>query len=213
MKEPHIEGVATHDDPESCADAREAGGEALTGARAGWVLSREIRTVRGADAVIRGGRQHDRARYRESSGGPARSQTPSTCGTSRARTGRSPGRPPQMVRRAASGRPKAVTPMMHDQGKSDRPVVPTKPPNNAGRPAAEAVEGRGLAKGNTDEQNAPRTQRRASAPSALDRVREAATKGQGRRVHRAPPPRRRRPPAHGVPTRSKRRRARRASTA
>jgi hypothetical protein len=35
MKEPHIEGTATHDDPESCSDGREAGAEALTGARAG----------------------------------------------------------------------------------------------------------------------------------------------------------------------------------
>jgi hypothetical protein len=44
MKEPHIEGVATHDDPESCVGDREVDGEALTGAHAGWVLSREIRT-------------------------------------------------------------------------------------------------------------------------------------------------------------------------
>lgn len=44
MKEPHIEGVATHDDPESCVGDRKVDGEALTGAHAGWVLSREIRT-------------------------------------------------------------------------------------------------------------------------------------------------------------------------
>jgi RNA-directed DNA polymerase len=56
-------------------------------------------------------------------------------------------------------------------------MVPKKPPNKDGpSTSAEAVEGRGLAKGNTDEQNAPRTQRRTSAPSALDRVREAAKK-------------------------------------
>jgi retron-type reverse transcriptase len=65
---------------------------------------------------------------------------------------------------------------MHALGKSDRPIVPTKPPNNAGRPATEVVEGRGLAKGNTGEQNAHRTQCRTCAPSALDRVREAAAK-------------------------------------
>ena len=40
----------------------------------------------------------------------------------------------------------------------------------------ESVEGRQLAKGNTVEQNAPRTQSRAGANSALDRVREAAGK-------------------------------------
>jgi group II intron reverse transcriptase/maturase len=67
-------------------------------------------------------------------------------------------------------------PMKHDGGKSDRPIVPTKLPNKAGPTAAEAVEGRGLTEGNTDEQNAPRTQRRTSAPSALDRVREVAKK-------------------------------------
>jgi group II intron reverse transcriptase/maturase len=66
------------------------------------------------------------------------------------------------------------TPMMDGQGKSDRPAVPTKPPNKASTPAAEGVEGRGLAKGTTDEQNMPRTQRRISVPSALDRVRQAA---------------------------------------
>jgi hypothetical protein len=44
MKEPHVEGVATHDDPESCAGARKGVGEALTGAHAGRVLSREIRS-------------------------------------------------------------------------------------------------------------------------------------------------------------------------
>ena len=42
MKEPHGEGPAIHSDPESCVGVREDGGEALTGARAGWVLSREI---------------------------------------------------------------------------------------------------------------------------------------------------------------------------
>jgi len=66
--------------------------------------------------------------------------------------------------------------MMNGQGKSDRPVVPTKPPNKAGSSAAEVVEERGLAEGNMDQQNASRTQRRTDAPSALDRVRRAATK-------------------------------------
>ena len=65
---------------------------------------------------------------------------------------------------------------MNEHGKSDRPVVPGKLPNKAGQPVAEGVEGRGLAKGNSGEQNAPRTQRRSSAPSALDRVRQAARK-------------------------------------
>ena len=57
---------------------------------------------------------------------------------------------------------------------SDCPVVPTKFPNKAGAPAAEGMEGRGLAKGNLSQQNAPRTLGRDGALSALARVREAA---------------------------------------
>lgn len=63
---------------------------------------------------------------------------------------------------------------MDGRGKSDGSVVPEKSPNNASRSAAEAMEGRELAKGNTLERNAPRTQSRAGAPSALERVRQAA---------------------------------------
>ena len=82
--------------------------------------------------------------------------------------------------------------MMDDRGKSDSPVVPEKSPNKAAEPAAEAVEGRGLAKGNSPERNALRTQSRAGAPSALERVRQAAQTGQEAAVHRAPAPRLRR---------------------
>jgi RNA-directed DNA polymerase len=65
--------------------------------------------------------------------------------------------------------------MMNGHGKSDRPIVPAKLPNKAGKPAAEAVEGRGLTKGNTGQQNTPRTQGRTKeVPRALERVRQAA---------------------------------------
>ena len=66
--------------------------------------------------------------------------------------------------------------MMNGHGKSDRPVVPEKSPNKAGQPAAEGMEGRGLAKGNLPQQNASRTPSRKDAPSALERVRQAARK-------------------------------------
>jgi hypothetical protein len=64
--------------------------------------------------------------------------------------------------------------VMHDHGQSDRPVVPAKSPNKTGRPGAEGMEGSGLAKGNPSQQNAPRTLSREGAPSALERVRQAA---------------------------------------
>ncbi len=64
--------------------------------------------------------------------------------------------------------------MMHDRGKSDSPVVPTKPPNKA--PAAEVVEGRGLAKGNTASTTRPGHSAGPGVSSGLDRVREVARK-------------------------------------
>lgn len=64
--------------------------------------------------------------------------------------------------------------MMDGHGKSDSPIVPGKLPNNAEEPAAEAVEGRGLTKGNSPKRNASRTQGRSEALSALARVRQAA---------------------------------------
>src|SRR3979411_1393673 len=66
--------------------------------------------------------------------------------------------------------------MTNEPGKSDRPTVPGKSPNNAGQPATEGMEGRGLAKGNLPQQNASRTPSRTDALSALERVRQAASK-------------------------------------
>ena len=71
--------------------------------------------------------------------------------------------------------------MMNGHGQSDRPVVPGKSPNNAGRPAAEGMEGRERATGNLRQQNAPRTLSRDGAPSALERVRQAARRDRKRR--------------------------------
>jgi RNA-directed DNA polymerase len=66
--------------------------------------------------------------------------------------------------------------MMNEHGKSDRPVIPAKSPNKAGQLAAEGTEGSGLTKGNLQQQNASRTPSRTDAPSALERVRQAASK-------------------------------------
>jgi len=44
MEESYREGPASHPDPGSCVDGREAGGEALTGAHAGQPSSCEIRS-------------------------------------------------------------------------------------------------------------------------------------------------------------------------
>jgi RNA-directed DNA polymerase len=80
MKESYVEGLATHDGPESCGAFREESAEALTGVRAGRVLSRESNLLQDADAVGNGGRLHRMHRYREMCLGPARSETPCTYG-------------------------------------------------------------------------------------------------------------------------------------
>jgi len=81
MQEPYTEGVAIRGDPESCVVAREGGGEALTGARAGRAIEPRNHRVRGADAVYGSGRQHRQQRYRELLVGPARSENQGMYGT------------------------------------------------------------------------------------------------------------------------------------
>jgi hypothetical protein len=80
MKESYGEGLATHIDPESCGAPCKGGVEALTGARAGQVFSRESELLRGADAVRRSGRLRPAHRYREMLWDPARSETLCTYG-------------------------------------------------------------------------------------------------------------------------------------
>jgi RNA-directed DNA polymerase len=68
---------------------------------------------------------------------------------------------------------------MNERGKSDSSIVPAKLSNKDGTaaaPPAERVEGRGLPKGNSREQNRTRAQIRQDLQSALDRVREAAVR-------------------------------------
>jgi hypothetical protein len=51
MKESYVEGLATHDALESRAVFRKGSSEALTGVRAGRVLSRESESLQDADAM------------------------------------------------------------------------------------------------------------------------------------------------------------------
>ena len=80
MKESYVESLASYGGPESCVHIRKDVGEALTGVRAGRVLSRESFFLRSADAVGDVGRPRRRRRYRETLADSARSETPSTYG-------------------------------------------------------------------------------------------------------------------------------------
>ena len=88
MKVSYVEGVATHNGLESCVGVRKDEGEALTEERTGQVLSCEIhdpsrkrQALRDADAVEVGGRPHQMHRHRKVRLDPARSETPSMCGS------------------------------------------------------------------------------------------------------------------------------------
>jgi group II intron reverse transcriptase/maturase len=71
--------------------------------------------------------------------------------------------------------------MMDEHGQSDSSVVPRKPPNKAAEPAAEAVEGSGLAKGNPFDGHGDRTQCRNQAPDGIERIRQAAKRDRKQR--------------------------------
>ena len=83
MKESYVEDLADYSGPESCVVTCEGEGEALTGVRAGRVLSRVIhaprlrsREVRGAEDVETVRRPHRGCRFGEAVPDPARSETP-----------------------------------------------------------------------------------------------------------------------------------------
>ena len=105
MRELYVEGVATHDDPESCVGVREDDGEAFDRGTCGPGIEPRNHIVRGADAVKPGGRQHGRHRHRKMPVGPARSETPCTYGTSLHENREICGSLGTMVCRDASGRP------------------------------------------------------------------------------------------------------------
>ena len=80
MKEPNGEGVASHTGLESCEGGGDAALEALTGVRAGWVLSLAMSSVGSADGFRFHGRQNGTGRHRKARTGSPGSKTPCTHG-------------------------------------------------------------------------------------------------------------------------------------
>ena len=97
MRESYVKGLANHSGPESCVEWRDSLGEALTGVRAGRVLSREINSVRDADLLMMWGRPQPPGRHGKARRYPARSETPGMHGNN-LRENREILRPPKLAR-------------------------------------------------------------------------------------------------------------------
>jgi RNA-directed DNA polymerase len=175
MKEPYIEGLATHGNPESCTSAREDAREALTGARAGTAIELRNQESRAPTSLTYTEGHAVEGANSKPTTGSAESRNWRMRGNSMHENREIPGPPPGGVG-GRVGKASGRNPTMYGPGKSDRPVVLVKSRNKIGMPIADAAEGRGLTKGNAPQTTAHRTQSRASASSGLSRVREVASR-------------------------------------
>jgi hypothetical protein len=154
MKEPYKKGIANHLDPESCAEAGNRMGEALTGAPAGQPSSSEI-TSPGVPTLYGEGEGHIRdGATREPRRNATESKTLGMRGNSLHGNRETPkASTTPNVRKTDGGaeRPEKAlgrTSGMYAFGESDGSIVPQKRTNKADVSAAESVEERGPTKGN-----------------------------------------------------------------
>ena len=162
MEVPYDEGVASHIGPESCAGNREDAGEALTGERAGQVLSRE--------KGYRPGRRRSQRLRKATRVTSIRRDVSWPCVVgdpehARKLHAREPGDPTSGLGGWCRGprcESRGNEAAMNVRGKSDRSIDTVEAPEQSwvGFPAAEGVEERGLAKGNLLDRNKFRTQDR-----------------------------------------------------
>ena len=163
--------MANYSDPESCVTHREVCGEALAGETGRPAIEPRNESKSGMPTELQfseGNTEH--GVNRKSCPDPARSETLRMSGSDLHGSWEVSAVPAQLA--GGTGKVDDRTPVIHVVEKSDTPIVPGKPPNK-GEPA-EAVEGRGVAKGNAGETPAGRTQSRESASKGLEGIREAA---------------------------------------
>lgn len=173
MKVQYGKDLANHSGPESCGGTREGAAEALAGETGGSAI--EPRNPKSGTPTQLSDAEGNMNQGDPCKpwGSPARSETLHTPGSflhrsweiSAAPGGTTPGKP---------GKAKSRTPGQTTAEKSDALVLPGKPSNKGDQPT-EMVEGRSAAKGNAEQDPAPRTQSRTSCASmGLEGVRQAA---------------------------------------
>ena len=166
MRELYVEGVAIHDDPESCDTACEGDVEAFD--RGTYGLGIEPRNQSTGTPTPLTEAEGNTLATRFSCGGPDASMVPR-------------GRRPLAASRCwrspeCSARREGHEPQADDErsGEVRRARSTDEVIERCRCSAEEMMEGRGSTKGNTDEHAAHRTQSRVRATDGLDRVREAA---------------------------------------
>jgi hypothetical protein len=108
MKEPDVEGVASHDGPESCGGAGNGVVEAFDRGMHGRGIELRDHSIRGADAVQMKRKATRWASLCEMLVGPAQSKTRRTCRTF-LRENREIPTSPALATQVASGRPVATS--------------------------------------------------------------------------------------------------------
>jgi hypothetical protein len=71
MQESYRKGLASHPDPRSCGERREATAEAWIGAPTGWAIELRKAAIGMPTLLDFSGRPHGGGRYRESAADPA----------------------------------------------------------------------------------------------------------------------------------------------
>ena len=173
MKVQHGKDLASHSGPESCGGAREGAAEALTGETGGSAIEPRNPKSGTPTPLSDAEGNMNQGDTCESWSSPARSETLHTPGSFLHRSWEISTVPGDMTP-GGSGKAKCHTPDPSAVEKSDALILPGKPSNKGDQPA-EMVEGRSAAKGNADQDPAPRTQSRiSSALTGLEGVRQAA---------------------------------------
>src|SRR5262245_50914581 len=126
MREPYIEGPATHDDPESCGCIPRGSARSVDRGTRGLGIEPRNQVDRGADVVTEGGRPHEQAQQRECLLDPARSETPCTRGSFLNRNWEILESPAEDGAAGRIGKANGRNPMVHDWRKSDGPIRPEK---------------------------------------------------------------------------------------
>jgi RNA-directed DNA polymerase len=173
MKVRYGEDVANHSGPESCSGHREVSAEALTGETGRPAIEPRNQESGMPTPLSDAEGNTGHGVNRQSCTDPARSKTLSMPGSLLHRSWEISS-VPDHARPGGARKANSRTLAIDADEKSDTFIVPMKLPNKGSIPA-EAMEGRNVAKGNTDSSPAPRTQCRiVCASMGLEGVRNAA---------------------------------------